>query len=60
MDKVIVTKSKLINLAEAIRQKANIEEIMTIDEMAENIINMVTKGAVLSDVHMEYKCEVVE
>ena len=55
-----MTKSKLISLAEAIRQKANIEEIMTIDEMAENIINMVTKGAVLSDVYMEYKCEVVE
>ena len=40
MDRVIVTKSKLNGIADAIRDKAKIVEDMTLDEMKENIENL--------------------
>ena len=60
MDKVIVTRAKIIDIADAIREKASLSEAMTLEEMADNVINMVTKGAVISELHTDYKCEVVE
>lgn len=40
MEKVIVTKAKLDDIADAIRDKAKIVEDMTLDEMKENIENL--------------------
>lgn len=37
MDKVIVTRSKIVDIADSIRKKGNIKRTMTLEEMARNI-----------------------